>query len=243
MAIAPVPAAPIRADQRAASDQTAAGAVRDLYAACHLPSPEIVVARDAVHFARLVGRFQRRPGAESSQGMLLLFSAILAALAAVGFVARRGSGAISVFLVIAMTPMMRAGWRTDQGATAGLVRWCIRQAAGLALVGIALTGILWLRGASALQALDAAGPTLAVCGVILLLADGLRPVWARPTFSRARRGAWPEGGDLAHPARGATNRIRAASASRAGADGIPFSRACLPGGGIGRAARPDTRCD
>jgi hypothetical protein len=47
------------------------------------------------------------------------------------------------------------------------------------LIGIVLTGILWLRGASAIEALDLAGLTISVCGVILLLTDVLRPVWGR----------------------------------------------------------------
>jgi hypothetical protein len=42
-----------------------------------------------------------------------------------------------------------------------------------------LTGILWLRGANASQALDMTGPTISVCSVILLLTDVLRPVWGR----------------------------------------------------------------
>jgi hypothetical protein len=52
---------------------------------------------------------------------------------------------------------MRAYW---------LVPWCLRQPAGLALISVVPAGIPWVGRATALQALDIAGPTISVCSVI-----------------------------------------------------------------------------
>lgn len=182
MAIMPVPTGPMHADPRSTNAASAMDAVRGLYAACHLPAPAILVARDAVHFARLAARFQRQPG--SLRAAALFFGTVVAVIAALGFAFGHGEGIWAGSVAIAMIPILRGEMRTEEGATAGLVPWCLAHVVGLVLFGAIVVWILRLLDVTGLPAFDLAGAAIGFCGVLLVLTDVVHPVWVRRRYLR-----------------------------------------------------------
>jgi hypothetical protein len=187
MALAPARTGPASASSDRSEIRKLPDAVRDLYAACHLPPPTILLARDAVHFARLICRLQRRTW---SLRLVALFAVALLVGAGRLRNADLGLGVAGGLLAIG-TIHMRRELRQEEGGTALGLAWCVGQVAALMIVAIAAALFTRQPSPGLYGILDAAGGAAAFAAALLLLIEVLRLSWIR---SRSLRGAAGRGG-------------------------------------------------
>jgi hypothetical protein len=165
-----------RGSERPPSSDPIVTAVADLYRACHLRPPAVLLARDAVHFARIVGRLVR--GFEPFDlvagfllGMLLLsFPAALT-----GSVSTAAYGAFAAAL---MARWVLAPASAHRGAGAVFGEMLLRMLLSLSL-GAIVAGLVWLAGAGGQMALRVAGATTVASGCAQLVLALLTPSLAR----------------------------------------------------------------
>lgn len=160
-------------------------AAEDLYRACHLPPPAVLIARDGVHFGRLVGRLARGAGLVEAM-CVMLFVAMLAVM----LVPPAGdpiAAAYAAFMAAVIVPWIVAGRRAHRGLTVALGETSLRMLAGL-LLGVAVFGVARLMGAEHRTAMVAAGFAMGASGCVQLVSVLLAPCIARWRLGRTLSG-------------------------------------------------------
>jgi hypothetical protein len=170
------------------SDPVAA-TVADLYRACHLRSPAVLTARDAVHFGRLVGRVVRSFGLTEALSCFLLGCVLVTMLlppAGNAFSAVYGAS-----IAVLVVPWIMASRRAHHGNGAAFGAALLSVLASL-FIGTAVAGTARLAGAGHQVALLAGGLAMGVGACIQLALVLLAPCFARWWLGRTVRvGAQP----------------------------------------------------
>jgi hypothetical protein len=166
---------------------TLVAAVADLYRACHLPPPAVVVAPDAVRFARAAYTVSRRIGPGQAMAAFVALSLSLpTATALLGDVA---SGSFCLFMAVSLLPLLRVLGRMER-RSGGNVRWFLLQLLATAALGGAAVAVARLCGQDPHGAFAPAGGAVGALAVGQLLADASEPIRAR---RRVLRTAVPSG--------------------------------------------------
>jgi hypothetical protein len=169
------------------NDPTAAAAA-DLYRACHLRPPAILVACDAVHFGRLVGRLVRCSDPFEAMNGILLGLLLFNVLAA-----SRGDAVTAAYgaFAAAFVPWMLAPRQAHRGNGAVLGEATLRMLISLVL-GAVVFGSVQLTGTGRQSALLATGTAMGASVCVQLALALLAPCVARWRLGRtARVGAEP----------------------------------------------------
>ncbi|MBV9251851.1 MAG: hypothetical protein JO227_21745 [Acetobacteraceae bacterium] len=160
-------------------------AVRGLYAACHLPEPTVLVARDvplrtaslpccaAIKSLRVNGRF---------------FGLLILGMAACGLLGVQIMGVTSGFVAVFELPLIESD---NTGETRSSVKSLAGKLAGLVLIGALVTGAVYAEGAELSHALDYGGATAGIFTGIALLAHALFPAWSRHQYIKLAARAGP----------------------------------------------------
>jgi hypothetical protein len=170
--------------------QPAYEAIKDLYRACHLPAPMVIVARDPLHFARLVKAW----GRNGLPGPLFLIGMLGALLGSMCFNLglSSASGAefwafISADLSFLVAPCSIGMARSERGIRESLLWMLPRAGFAAAAAGLAfgLDGPDWHEG------LPIAGVAMALAASVLVIMELLAPMRVRQVICET---AWNERG-------------------------------------------------
>jgi hypothetical protein len=185
MAIPPsVSPLPVRSEPEASHAAPAGGigsAIADLYRACHLPHPALLVARDAVHFAQLACRIGH--GSIFRTVSLYLYLALLLPPLGLAFQGDEMGAAFCGFIAVIGVPWVRSMDRPGCDATSDLPR-VARLLLITLLIGATVAGLCLLGGFGWPGAVLAAGSTLGTLASLQILGDLLSPVWSRLRLRR-----------------------------------------------------------
>jgi hypothetical protein len=173
-------------------DSTAA-AISDLYRACHLCPPAVFVARDALHFARIVSRLVCSFEAFDLTGGFVL-GMLLFTLPAMltGDVSTAACGALAAVLMASWVLVPASAHRGMGAALSGML---LRVLFSLFL-GATVAGLALLAGAGGQMALRVAGATTGATACAQLVLALLTPSFARWQTGRTERAGgeplpWP----------------------------------------------------
>jgi hypothetical protein len=163
-------------DAQPASTEAIVAAVTDLYQACYLRPPAVLVARDAAHFGRIASGVVR----SARPGLFFLWFHLFLLLLSLGLAL--GGEALGAFWCITfavfLLPLMRAMERAERGLD-GVLGWALLQASGAVLLGAAVTCLAYLGGSEPWDALMAAGTAMGAAAGIQLAAELLALIQAR----------------------------------------------------------------
>ncbi len=200
--------------------QPAYGAIEDLYRACHLPAPMVIVARDTVHFARLVKAW----GRNGLPGPLCLIGVLGAMLGSICLNLGLSSASEAKFWAFtsAELSLLTTTWfigmaRSERGIRESF--WWALPRAGFAAAAAALALGLDVRGWR--EGLPVAGVAMALAASALVVMELLAPMRVRQVVcetawtERGRVGVWTRLRGAAPIGPIVSNRLRAALAEMA----------------------------
>jgi hypothetical protein len=118
-------------------------AVADLYRACHLPPPAVLVARDAVHFARLACRIGRPSQFRTLS--LIVYLAVLLPPLGLALQGDEASAAFCGFITAIGVPWVRSMERPGYSVTSTFGR-ILRLLLATLLIGATVAGLSLLGG-------------------------------------------------------------------------------------------------
>jgi hypothetical protein len=156
-------------------------AITDLYQACHLRPPAILVARDAVHFGQLVGRLARSSSFIEVMSYLLL--GVILSTMLLPPIGNAIAAVYGAFVAVLVVPWMLASMRTQRSIRAALGETVLRMLATL-LLGAAVAGTAYLVGLGYQMALLTAGIAMGAGACVQLVFVPLMPCFVRWGLSR-----------------------------------------------------------
>jgi hypothetical protein len=165
-----------------AATEAVADAVAELYRACRLEPPAVLVARDAVHFGRIAARLIRR----QDPGVVVL-GILLVALVTSTVLTMRGNTLASAYaaaLPVLLMPWYRALYSGDHGRRR-TASWSLLQVLLPVVLGAILFGLARLGGLAPRSAWLAGSGVIGAVASLQLVLDLLGPVSARRRLLRS----------------------------------------------------------